>query len=159
MGVHLQAWLYRQEVMKILLILLTLLPLYHGCAKNYQDSSWTNWSNCAKTCGHSVKTRNNGAQVEVQNCPNLPPCTSKMFVSGDELWRPSLVLDFKTNEGCSNLPKSSWPANSGDIVTKGVGGMLGNISIFCASTNWQFHEDQNYFDLWDGCMIWKNNTW
>ena len=82
-----------------------------------------------------------------------------MFVSGDELWRPSLVLDFKTNEGCSNLPKSSWPANSGDIVTKGVGGMLGNISIFCASTNWQFHEDQNYFDLWDGCMIWKNNTW
>ena len=82
-----------------------------------------------------------------------------MFVSGDELWRPSLVLDFKTNEGCSNLPKSSWPANSGDIVTKGVGGMLGNISIFCASTNWQFHEEQNYFDLWDGCMIWKNNTW
>ena len=34
--VHLQAWLYRQEVMKILLILLTLLPLYHGCAKNYR---------------------------------------------------------------------------------------------------------------------------
>ena len=35
-AVHLQAWLYRQEVMKILLILITLLPLYHGCAKNYR---------------------------------------------------------------------------------------------------------------------------
>ena len=92
---------------------------------------------------------------------------SKMFVSGDNHFKPSLVLDFKTNEGCSKLPKSYfylgsmmlWPADSGNYVTKGVGGMLGNISIFCASTNWQFHDDQNYFDLWDGCMIWKNNTW
>ena len=80
-----------------------------------------------------------------------------MFVSGKENYYSSLVLNFKTNEGCSNSPEW-WPADSGTYTTIGVGGMLGNISVFCASTKWRFQRDK-YNDLWDGCMLWKNGTW
>ena len=79
-----------------------------------------------------------------------------MFVSGKDSYS-SLVLNFKTNEGCSNSPEW-WPADSGTYTTIGVGGMLGDISVFCASTEWRFQRDK-YNDLWDGCMLWKNGTW
>ena len=76
------------KVMKILLIL-AVLPMIQSCSRTYGElGEWSTWTDCSQTCGHSVRTRIrncstkkcNGIQIEAENCPDLPPCSTTSII-------------------------------------------------------------------------------